>query len=69
MTDQEKIQLIKLLNQYQYELLDSKNIITYGSSTYGFSKRYKCGTKAQYNHARCIANKLSTELGKDIRSW
>lgn len=65
MNNQEKRLLIKLLNKYQYELLDGNNIITYGFS----NERYKCGTKAQYNHARCIANKLSTELGKDIRSW
>ena len=64
MTNQEKRLLIKLLNKYQYELLDGMNLITYGFT----NERYKCGTKAQYNHARCIANKLSTELGKDIRS-
>lgn len=63
MTDQEKRQLIKLLNQYQYELLDDTNKL---NDSTGY---YKHGTTSQYNHARCIANKLSTELGKDIRSW
>lgn len=64
MTDNDKRRLIKLLNDYQYELSNSDNIHTYGHGKY-----YPHGTKAQYNHARCIANKLSTEIGKDIRTW
>lgn len=64
MTDNDKRTLIKLLNDYQYELIDKKNLYKMNFTYY-----YPKGTKAQYNHARCIANKLSTELGKDIRTF
>ena len=30
---------------------------------------YFYGIKAQYNHARLIARKLSVEIGKDVKSY
>lgn len=69
MTNQEKSMLVHLLNVYQHELISAPTECKY-TDMYGVKHHgYKQGTKAQYNHARCIANKLSTELGKDIRSW
>nr|DAP09003.1 MAG TPA: hypothetical protein [Caudoviricetes sp.] len=61
MTGQEKRELVRLLWKYQMELMevDEKNS--------GVEYFYRiCGVKAQFNHARCIANRLSCEVGQDI---
>lgn len=61
MTEQEKRELVRLLWKYQMELMeiDEKNS--------GVEYFYRiCGVKAQFNHARCIANRLSCEVGQDI---
>lgn len=57
MTEQEKRELMKLLLKYQMELLeiDEEN---YYHRTHGVT--------AQFNHARCIANRLSYEVEQDI---
>lgn len=57
----DKKEFVRLLNLYQNELLDDERLNRGGT--------YIHGTKAQYNHARCIANKLSTEIGNEIQSW
>lgn len=61
MTLSEKQTLVNLLNKYQYELLQNKS----NSKFYTHIR----GTKSQYNHARIIANKLSTEIGNEIHSY
>lgn len=58
MTNDDKRQLVKLLNIYQDELL-IKNNTTF--------RNYNVGIKSQYKHARCISNKLSVELEKEIQ--
>lgn len=55
MTGAEKRQLIYLLNKYQNELLSEINLY-----------RYNYGKKAQYNHARIIANRLSNEKTNEL---
>lgn len=57
----DKKELVRLLNVYQNELLADERLTSIG--------KYVYGTKSQYNHARCIANKLSTEIGNEIESW
>ena len=58
MTLIEKRELVELLNIYQRELLSTKRLDKYGN--------YIEGTKAQYEHARIIANKIAREIGKEI---
>lgn len=55
MTAKEKRDLIFLLNKYQNELLKKID-----------SQRWNHGIKAQYNHARILANKLSTESANEL---
>lgn len=55
MTSKEKRQLIYLLNKYQNELLQDVNL-----------SRYNYGKKAQYNHARILANRLSCERESEV---
>lgn len=61
MTEQEKRELVKLLWKYQMDLLeiDEENR---GMGRYGRTH----GVKAQFNHARCIANRLSYDAEQDI---
>lgn len=63
MTKRDKRELVKLLWKYQMELLeiDEENCDTdYYHRTHG--------VKAQFNHARCIANRLSYDAEGDILS-
>ena len=65
MTLQEKLELVRLLNLYQADLLNlnRKNIEN------GRTEHFISGVKAQYEHARIISTKLSVELGKGIKAW
>lgn len=40
-----------------------------GSSNRSMDASYFYGIKAQYNHARLIARKLSVEISKDVKSY
>lgn len=65
MTLQEKLELVRLLNLYQADLLNlNRKNIENGKTEY-----FVHGVKAQYEHARIISTKLSVELGKEIKSW
>ena len=68
----EKQELVRLLNLYQLELLmDNDNNIR-EVAKHSENKRegkYKTGVKAQYEHARIIAAKLSVEIGKSVKSY
>lgn len=59
----EKQELVRLLNLYQTELLNQnrKNIEK--------GRTVVPGVKAQYEHARIIASKLSVEIGKKVKSY
>lgn len=65
MTLQEKLELVRLLNLYQADLirLNQKNIEN------GRTEYFVPGVKAQYEHARIISTKLSVELGKNMKSY
>nr|DAG67719.1 MAG TPA: hypothetical protein [Caudoviricetes sp.] len=75
MTLTEKSELLRLLQLYQDDLLrkNRENIQSAESmSKEGKGKweaEYFYGIKAQYNHARLIARKLSVEVSKDVKSY
>lgn len=75
MTLSEKSELLRLLQLYQDDLLrkNRKNIETADAvakdSLSFMDASYFYGIKAQYNHARLIARKLSVEIGKDVKSY
>jgi hypothetical protein len=65
----EKQELVRLLNLYQTELLmdnDSNIQEAIKHSGEEWEGTHKTGVKAQYEHARVIAAKLSVEIGKYI---
>lgn len=70
---EEKKELVRLLNLYQAELLkdNDTNIREYAKQPTGrkWECTYKTGVKAQYEHARIIATKLSVEIGKSIKCY
>lgn len=68
----EKQELVRLLNLYQADLLmDNDHNIREAAkhSEKKWEGNYKTGVKAQYEHARVIATKLSVEIGKAIKSY
>ena len=68
----EKQELVRLLNLYQAELLmDNDNNIREAVKhrENQWEGTYKTGVKAQYEHARIIAAKLSVEIGKSVKSY
>lgn len=72
MTLAEKQELVRLLNLYQADLLmDNDNNIREAAKHSGkkWEGNYKTGVKAQYEHARGIAAKLSVEIGKSVKSY
>ena len=72
MTLKDKAELVRLLFLYMIDLLgyNEKNIKEakrhQGNLWEG---EYKLGVKAQYEHARIIATKLASELGKELKSY
>ncbi len=71
MTLLEKQQLVRLLNLYQADLLklNEENIKESARHAKRYEGTYHLGVKAQYEHARIIANKLSVEIGKEMKSY
>lgn len=68
----EKQELVRLLNLYQADLLmDNDHNIREAAkhSEKKWEGSYKTGVKAQYEHARVIAAKLSVEIGKSVKSY
>lgn len=68
----EKQELVRLLNLYQVELIEdnSSNIQeAVKHKGHKWEGNYKIGVKAQYEHARIIATKLSVEIGKQMKSY
>lgn len=59
MTDKEIQILVILLHKYQAELLEN----------YNDKKTDHIGIKAQYDHARKIANKLDVRINNSIKGW
>ena len=69
----EKQELVRLLNLYQADLLMDNNNNNIREAAKHSGKKwegtYKTGVKAQYEHARVIAAKLSVEIGKSVKSY
>ena len=71
----EKQELVRLLGLYQNELLmeneeNLKKKMRSNESPKKVVTDYSYGVKAQYEHARIIAKRLSIEIGKEIEpSW
>ena len=68
----EKQELVRLLNLYQVELLMDNDNNIQEAAKHRENKcegAYKTGVKAQYEHARVIAAKLSVEIGKSVKSY
>lgn len=62
MTDEEKKELVYLLQVYMHDLLSiDKSNQKYKDSDDKWLW-YQSGVKAQYNHARCIEKKLAVEV-------
>lgn len=59
------------MNLYQADLLmdNDHNIREAAKHPKKWEGTYKTGLKAQYEHARVIAAKLSVEVGKSIKSY
>lgn len=60
------------MNLYQVELLEDNSSNIQEAVKHKGKKwkgNYKIGVKAQYQHARIIATKLSVEIGKQIKSY
>lgn len=66
---EEKRQLVVLLRKYQKELLEKDE----ANKSAKIDKRWndvQSGIKAQYDHARIIANKLDVDITNNIdRGW
>lgn len=63
----DKQELVRLLNLYQADLLET-NLANIKSKK-GDRGDFEFGVKAQYDHARIIANKLSVEISKDVVTY
>ena len=70
MTLHDKQELVRLLNIYQFELVEKDQ----ENRDYRFKHkddRYYSGTlysgvKAQYEHARCISRRLGVEINREL---
>lgn len=72
MTLKDKQELVRLLNLYQDDLIKDNDTNIREAAKYPEKKwegTYKTGVKAQYEHARVIAAKLSVEIGKSVKSY
>lgn len=72
MKSKEKQELVRLLHLYMADIIADNDSNIVKAKKHADSKwygEYKSGLKAQYEHARIIATKLSVEIGKDIKSY
>lgn len=68
----EKQELVRLLSLYQTDLLMDNDTNIREAAKHPEKKwqgTCKIGVKAQYEHARVIATKLSAEIGKSVKSY
>lgn len=72
MTLKDKMELVRLLNLYQNDLLDANEANIKEAAKYEKCDKWKgdytFGIKAQFEHARCIAQRLSVEINKSLKS-
>ena len=67
----DKQELVRLLHLYMADLVmdNQENIKEAERHENRWEGSYKIGLKAQYEHARILATKLSVEVGKEIKSY
>lgn len=69
----EKRELVSLLHKYMDDLavINDSNIkkVKNRGDKKKWEMEFQLGVKAQYEHARIIASKLSVEIGKEIKSY
>ena len=61
MKSKEKQELVRLLHLYMDDIVMANNKNT--------RDQFTSGLKAQYEHARIIATRLSVDIGKEIKSY
>lgn len=73
MTLKDKMELVRLLNLYQNDLLDANEANIKEAAKYEKCDKWKgdytFGIKAQFNHARVIIRRLSVEIEKGFKSY
>ena len=72
MKTEDKQTLVKLLHLYMQDIVEAnaeniKEAKNHKDKTW--EGTYKLGLKAQYEHARILATRLSLEVEKEIRSY
>ena len=68
----DKQELVRLLHLYMDDIVeDNADNIREAKNHKDdkWSGNYKVGLKAQYEHARILATKLSVEVGKEIKTY
>ena len=72
MKTKDKQELVRLLHVYMDDLVAANEFNGRKAKEYGDKKweyeGFVTGVKTQYEHARIIANKLSVEIGKEMKS-
>lgn len=71
MRTKDKQELVRLLHLYMDDILKANeyNIEEAKKHEHRWQGNYKTGLKAQYEHARIIATKLSVEVGNEVKSF
>lgn len=68
----DKQELVRLLHLYMQDIVEANEENIREAKKHSDKKwvgTYNLGLKAQYEHARILATKLSVEIGKDIKSY
>ena len=67
----DKQELVRLLHLYMDDIIadNDNNIAEAKKHVNRWEGNYKSGLKAQYEHARILATKLSVDIGKGIKSY
>lgn len=73
MTLKDKMELVRLLNLYQNDLIDANEANIKEAAKYEKCDKWKgdytFGIKAQFEHARVIIRRLSVEIEKGFKSY
>ena len=73
MTLKYKMELVRLLNLYQSDLIEANEANIKEAAKYERGDKWKgdytFGIKAQFNHARVIIRRLSVEIEKGFKSY
>lgn len=73
MTLKDKMELVRLLNLYQSDLIEANEANIKEAAKYERGNKWKgdytFGIKAQFNHARVIIRRLSVEIENGLKSY